>query len=177
MSDGRLFESTGEYGESTLREIDPSTGKLLRKRPLAKQVFGEGLTLLGNEMWVLTWKENTAYVFEPDTFNFIRSHHYQGEGWGLTTDGKQLVMSDGSSKLKFIKPDDFSVIRTLAGQRRRQPGQKPQRTRMDRWPDLRQHLHDRTDRANLAGNGPGHRLARSHRTAQPTAKAKPRGSR
>ncbi len=113
LSNGRLFESTGQYGQSTVREIDSASGSLLRKRPLAKQVFGEGLTLLGNEVWVLTWKENTAYVFEPDSFNFIRSLHYQGEGWGLTNNGKELIMSDGSSTLKFIKPGDFSTIRTL----------------------------------------------------------------
>jgi glutamine cyclotransferase len=114
LTGGRLFESTGQYGESTLREIEPATGKILRKRPLAKTVFGEGLTIINREMFVLTWKENTAYVFEPDTFKPIRSHTYQGEGWGLTTDGKQLVMSDGSSDLKFINPKDFSVQKTLS---------------------------------------------------------------
>ena len=64
-------------------------------------------------MFVLTWKENTAYVFEPDTFKPIRSHTYQGEGWGLTNDGKLLIMSDGGSELKFINPKDFTVVKTL----------------------------------------------------------------
>ncbi|MES2659463.1 MAG: glutaminyl-peptide cyclotransferase [Verrucomicrobiota bacterium] len=114
LLDGRLFESAGQYGESALREIDPATGKVLRKRPLAKTVFGEGLTILNKEMFVLTWKEHTAYVFDPETFKPIRSHTYQGEGWGLTNDGKQLIMSDGSSDLKFINPKDFSVIKTLS---------------------------------------------------------------
>lgn len=113
LLDGRLFESAGQYGESALREIDPATGKVLRKRPLAKTVFGEGLTILGKEMWVLTWKENTVYVVDPETFKPIRSHTYQGEGWGLTNDGKRLIMSDGSSDLKFIDPGDFSVLKTL----------------------------------------------------------------
>jgi glutaminyl-peptide cyclotransferase len=110
---GRLFESTGQYGESTLREIEPTTGEVLRKRPLAKTVFGEGLTILNAEMFVLTWKENTAYVFEPDTFKPIRTYTYPGEGWGLTNDGKLLVMSNGSNSLKFIDPKDFTVVRTL----------------------------------------------------------------
>ncbi len=114
LSSGRLFESTGQYGESTVREIEPAIGKILRKRPLAKTVFGEGLAIIGPEMWVLTWKENTVYVLERDTFKPIRTHTYQGEGWGLTTDGRQLVMSDGSSDLKFIDPKDFSVVKTLA---------------------------------------------------------------
>ena len=114
MTGGRLFESTGLHGESTVRELEPATGKILRKRPLAKTVFGEGLAIIGQEMWVLTWKENTVYVLEPDTFKPIRTHTYKGEGWGLTTDGKQLVMSDGSSDLKFINPRDFTVMKTLA---------------------------------------------------------------
>jgi glutamine cyclotransferase len=114
LLDGRLYESSGQYGDSALREIEPLTGKILRKRPLAKNVFGEGLTILGKEMWVLTWKENTAFVFDPETFKPIRSHTYQGEGWGLTNDGKLLIMSDGSSDLKFIDPKNFSLVRTLS---------------------------------------------------------------
>ncbi len=114
LTAGRLFESTGMYGESTLREIEPGSGKILRKRSLAKTVFGEGLTILGGEMFVLTWKENIAYVFEPDTFKPIRSHTYQGEGWGLTHDGKLLILSNGSSNLQFLNPKDFTVVKTLA---------------------------------------------------------------
>ena len=113
LLNGRLFESTGQYGESTVRELEPVTGKILRKRPLAKSVFGEGLSVIGSEMWVLTWKQNTVYVLERDTFKPVRTHTYPGEGWGLTTDGKQLVMSDGTSALKFINPKDFSVTKTL----------------------------------------------------------------
>jgi len=114
LLDGRLFESAGQYGESALREIDPANGKVLRKRPLAKTVFGEGLTILNGEMFVLTWKSGIAYVFDPETFKPLRTFNYQGEGWGLTNDGKQLIMSDGSSDLKFINPKDFSVTKTLA---------------------------------------------------------------
>ncbi len=113
LSHGRLYESTGQYGQSTLRELDPATGKVIRKRPLAKNVFAEGLTHFGNELFVLTWKEKTAFVFEPDTFKLIRSHPYEGEGWGLTHDGSSLIMSDGTSDLKFINPKDFSVLKTL----------------------------------------------------------------
>jgi len=113
LSNGRLFESTGLYGESTLRELDPATGKVLRKRPLAKNVFGEGLTNFNNELFVLTWKEKTAFVFEPDTFKLIRTHTYEGEGWGLTHDGSSLIMSNGSSELKFINPKDFTIQKTI----------------------------------------------------------------
>lgn len=113
FSGKRLFVSGGNYGESTVREVDPATGAVLRKRPMARNVFAEGLTILNGELWVLTWKENTAYVLEPDTFKFIRTHSYQGEGWGLANDGRHLIMSDGTSTLKFIDPKDFSVKRTL----------------------------------------------------------------
>jgi glutamine cyclotransferase len=108
-----LFESTGQYGESTVRKVERGTGKILHSRPLAKDVFGEGLTVLNHKTWVLTWKENNAYVLEPGTFKYLRKFSYKGEGWGLTNDGKNLIMSDGSSELKFINPKDFSVIRTI----------------------------------------------------------------
>jgi glutamine cyclotransferase len=121
LVNGRLFESTGQYGESTVRELEPATGKVLRKRPLAKNVFGEGLTVMGNEMWVLTWKENTVYVLEPKTFKPIRTHTYQGEGWGLANDGKQLIMSDGSETLKFLNPKDFTVTKSLEVKDGKQP--------------------------------------------------------
>lgn len=113
FSGGRLFESSGNYGRSTVREVDRATGAVLRKRPMAGNVFAEGITVLNNELWVLTWKAGTVYVLEPDSFKFVRKHSYQGEGWGLTNDGKQLVMSDGTSTLKFINPEDFSVKRKL----------------------------------------------------------------
>jgi glutamine cyclotransferase len=113
FSGKRLYESGGNYGLSTVREVDPANGAVLRKRPMAKNVFAEGITVLNGQLWVLTWKEHTAYVLEPDTFKFIRTHTYQGEGWGLTNDGSQLIMSDGSSRLAFIDPKDFSVKKTL----------------------------------------------------------------
>lgn len=116
-----LIESSGGYGLSTIREVDATTGEVLRKRAMAGNVFVEGITLLNNEVWILTWKENTAYVFEPDTFKFLREHKYKGEGWGITHNGTQLIVSDGTSKLKFINPADFSVVRTVEVKRGKQP--------------------------------------------------------
>lgn len=117
----RMLESSGQYGKSNIRETDPTTGKVLRKRPMAEKIFAEGITVLNGELWVLTWKENIVHVLEPDTFRFIRSHHFQGEGWGLAHDGSQLIMSDGTSTLKFIDPKDFSVRRTLEVTRNGRP--------------------------------------------------------
>lgn len=110
---GRLFESGGQYGESTVREVNPETGEVIRKRPMAKNTFAEGLTIFNNELWVLTWKEHTVNVLEPDTFRFIRSHDLKGEGWGLTHDDKHLILSDGSSTIQFMNPKDFSVVKTI----------------------------------------------------------------
>ena len=117
----RLFESSGGYGGSTVREVDPADGKVLRKRPMAKNIFAEGITILNNELWVLSWKENIVTVMEPDTFKFLRSFNYKGEGWGLTNDGKQLIMSNGTSTIQFIDPKDFSVKRTIEVKRSGNP--------------------------------------------------------
>ena len=109
----RLFESGGGYGVSTIREVDPRTGDVLRRRPLARHVFAEGISILNNELFVLTWKEHTVYVFDPDTFRPIRQHTYEGEGWGLTNNGTELIMSNGSNTIRFVDPKSFSTIRTL----------------------------------------------------------------
>ena len=113
FSGPRLFESGGKYGHSSVREVDPATGSILRKRPMAKNLFAEGLTVVNGELWVLSWKENTVTVLEQDTFKFLRTHPYQGEGWGLTHDGSQFIMSDGTSSLKFLDSKDFHVTRTV----------------------------------------------------------------
>jgi glutamine cyclotransferase len=110
---GRLFESGGGYGVSTIREVDPQSGEVIRKRPMARHAFAEGITILNHELFVLTWKENTAYVFEPDTFRPIRQYTYEGEGWGLSHNGTELIMSNGSSTLQFRDPKTFNTIRTL----------------------------------------------------------------
>ena len=121
FSGKRLYESGGGYGVSTVREVDPASGEVLRKRPMAKHVFAEGITILNNELWVLSWKENTVTVLEPETFKFLRSYPYKGEGWGLAHDGRMLIMSDGTSTLKFIDPRDFSVKRTVEVKKSGQP--------------------------------------------------------
>lgn len=111
--EGRLFESGGQYGESTVREVNPQSGEVIRKRPMAKNSFAEGITIFNNELWVLTWKEHTVNVLDPDTFKFLRSHDLKGEGWGLTHNDQHLIMSDGSSTIRFMNPKDFSVAKTI----------------------------------------------------------------
>jgi glutamine cyclotransferase len=111
--DGRLLESTGQYGQSSLREVDLATGAVLRKRLVPNQFFAEGLTLLNGKLYQLTWKEGKAFRYDlnanPKDFQPDGEFSYTGEGWGLATDGHWLIMSDGSSTLRFLNPATFAV--------------------------------------------------------------------
>lgn len=114
FADGVFLESTGEYGESSLRRVDPATGRVLQSIRLAPDVFGEGLARLHGELFQLTWQEHRCFVYDEHTFERRREMPYDGEGWGLTTDGDGLlVMSDGSAVLRFREPASFHVTRTL----------------------------------------------------------------
>lgn len=111
--EGRLWESTGLYGQSSVREVNPATGEVIRKIDLPAQFFGEGLTWHDSALWLLTWREGTAFVLDPDTFSITREFSYPGEGWGLTSDGSHLIMSDGTSRLRFMDASTFSSVREL----------------------------------------------------------------
>ena len=110
---GRLFESTGLYGSSTIRELDPATGTVLRSRDLDDAFFGEGIALAGDRLIQLTWREGTAFVYDADTLEELETFTYEGEGWGLCHDGTRLGMSDGSPVLQYRDPLDFSLLGTL----------------------------------------------------------------
>lgn len=103
---GNLFETTGQMGESTLRKVDLSTGKVLQKADMASDEFGEGMTVVGDKMYVLTWQNNKGHVYDKNSFRLLKSFEYQNskEGWGLTHDGKRFIKSDGSNKLYFLDP-------------------------------------------------------------------------
>lgn len=107
--EGRLLESTGLRGRSTLRVVVPETGAVERRVELSSDRFGEGLALVGPELIQLTWQERVALRYDLD-LNPLGTFEYQGEGWGLCYDGVRLVMSDGSSKLTFRDPKSFAVI-------------------------------------------------------------------
>jgi glutamine cyclotransferase len=108
-----LFESTGFYRESTLREVDLTTGDVLRSHDLDDPIFAEGLTLLDGRLFQLSWQNQMAFVYDADTFATLDVHSYTGEGWGLCTDGTRLIMSNGSSSLQFRDPETFDVVSTL----------------------------------------------------------------
>jgi len=110
---GRLYESTGMYGTSSLREVDLASGRVLRRRDLEPQQFGEGLALAGGELFQLTYQAELGWVWDLATFARLRTFAYRGEGWGLTFDGTHLIQSDGSSRLTFRSPVDFSPLREL----------------------------------------------------------------
>jgi glutamine cyclotransferase len=112
--DGFLYEGTGQWSESTLRKTVISTGEPVRMLNLPDDVFGEGITLLDDKIYQLTYKSQVGFVYEKETFRRIQKVYYQiKEGWGLTHDGQNLIMSDGSNVIYFMDPEYFTEIRQL----------------------------------------------------------------
>ena len=106
----QLFESTGRHGESTLRRLDPQTGRVKQRIEVPDQYFGEGLAIVDRRLLMLTWTSGRAFTYDRDSFELGETFQYQGEGWGLCHDGNRLVMSDGSDRLTFRDPDSFEPI-------------------------------------------------------------------
>jgi glutaminyl-peptide cyclotransferase len=102
--DGHLFESTGIKGQSSLRKVTLETGAVVERRVIDKRYFAEGLTDWGNRLLQLTWETNIGFVYDLATFTPIGTFTYTGQGWGLTHDGSHLIMSDGTSALRFLDP-------------------------------------------------------------------------
>ena len=114
LEEGLLYESTGLYGRSSLREVDPETGEVLRIRRLDPQLFGEGLALVEDRLIQLTWRAGSALIYDLETFEPLGSLDYEGEGWGLCFDGASLWMSDGSATLFRRDPQTFEVLGRVA---------------------------------------------------------------
>lgn len=108
--DGDLYESTGMHGKSTFRKVDLATGDALRKLNFDKQYFVEGSVIFGNELYILTWESRVAFVYDANTLEYKSSWKYPREGWGLTTDGKHLIASDGTANLYFMN-NQFALDR------------------------------------------------------------------
>ena len=109
---GDMYESTGQYGSSTFRKVDLKTGKTLAKSSFNKEYFVEGSTVLGDNIYILTWQEHVAFVYDAKTLKYKKAYKYPREGWGLTTDGTNLIASDGSSSLYFMD-QDLKLIRKV----------------------------------------------------------------
>ncbi|MFO8011511.1 MAG: glutaminyl-peptide cyclotransferase [Dehalococcoidia bacterium] len=108
--DGVLYEGTGLRGRSSLRKVDLETGEILRIRHLPNQFFGEGTTVFKDSILQLTWQANTGFIYDKHTFDLKGEFSYPTEGWGITHDGNNLIMSDGTSSLYFLDPDSFRQI-------------------------------------------------------------------
>ena len=113
FSNGRLFESTGLNGRSTLREVELATGKVLRTRSLDQQYFGEGLAQVGDRLIQLTWQTQVGFVYDEKTFEPLRTFTYTYEGWGLAYNGQELALSDGTPTLRFLDPQTLTTTRQV----------------------------------------------------------------
>ena len=110
---GTLYESTGLYGRSTLRRVDPSDGRVLAQSFLDSNFYGTGVARRGDRLIQLTWKAGVAFVYDLARLEVVDEHGFNGEGWGLAGAGEQLAMSNGSSRLTLRNPDDFRWRQTL----------------------------------------------------------------
>ncbi|MEO7966785.1 MAG: glutaminyl-peptide cyclotransferase, partial [Gemmatimonadaceae bacterium] len=113
VHDGRLLESTGLEGHSEIREVDRTTGHVKRRATLQPNLFGEGIAVVAGRIFQLTWQSGHGFVYDASTLAPQDSFTYTGEGWGLTTDGERLYMSDGSSHVRVVKPEGFQTERTF----------------------------------------------------------------
>jgi glutamine cyclotransferase len=111
--DGHLYESTGIKGQSSLRMEDLETGKIDQFLEVPDKYFAEGLTNWGTTLIQLTWQSHIALVYDRSTLHFLRTLPYPGEGWGLTQDGKSIILSDGSAALRFLDPETFHELRRI----------------------------------------------------------------
>lgn len=111
--EGSLYESTGQEGRSQLRKVDIDTGRVIQKWELPKDEFGEGSAIIGDKIYMVTWQDGIGRVHDAKDFKVLSEFSYQGEGWGLTTDGTNLIMSQGTHVLKVIDPQTFKQVRTI----------------------------------------------------------------
>lgn len=111
-NDGYFYEGTGQEGESSLRKADPESGKIISQVNLESSFFGEGIAILGDSIFQLTWTTRVGFVYDLATFSLINKIYYQTQGWGLTTSGDRLVMSDGTNVIRFLDAD-FNVLSSL----------------------------------------------------------------
>jgi len=106
---GTLYEGTGGHGSSSLRRVDLESGRVLQEYRLLDMYFGEGVTVYKDTLVQLTWRSNTGFVYDKNSFDLLRTFAYPGEGWGITYDGESLIMSDGTSRLHFLDPENFNT--------------------------------------------------------------------
>jgi glutaminyl-peptide cyclotransferase len=111
--DGFLYESTGLNGQSSLRKVDLVTGEVRQRFDVPETYFAEGLALFNRRLYQLTWQSRLGFIYDQDSFQLQRTFNYRGEGWGLTDDGQQLIMSDGTNRLRFLDPETLDQKREV----------------------------------------------------------------
>jgi len=111
--EGFLYEGTGLEGQSALRKVDLATGRVMQEYRLPPSYFGEGITVLGQQIIQLTYKHQSGFVYDRAGFRVLRSFEYPGEGWGLTNDGKQIYMTDGSAQIRVWDPKTLKEVRRI----------------------------------------------------------------
>jgi glutamine cyclotransferase len=111
--DGYLLESTGLYGQSTLRRVTLESGEVQQAHELEAMYFAEGIALVGDRIFQITWQRHVAFVYDLDTFAAVDTFTYSGAGWGLTYDGTHLIMTDGTATMDFRDPETFEVVRQV----------------------------------------------------------------
>ena len=110
---GYLYESTGEVGRSSIRKVDLETGETLKKKALMPPYYGEGIIALKDKLYQLTWQSGKGFIYDFNTFEKTGEFSYSGQGWGMTTDGKHLLMSDGTPRIRVLDPDTLEVVRRI----------------------------------------------------------------
>ena len=111
--DGFLYEGTGRNGQSSLRKVLVETGAVIQHVDLAPEYFGEGITIIKDKVFQLTWKSGVGFVYDLNSFHLLRTFAYSGEGWGLATDGRELFLSDGTSEIRVLDAESFQEKRRL----------------------------------------------------------------
>lgn len=113
IHNGEFIESTGQNGQSTIRRVEISTGRIKRLEKLEGRYFGEGVTVLNGRAYMITWLSQTGFIFDPSTLRRLDNFSYAGEGWGLTNDGTRLILSNGSNTLSVINASTYAVERSI----------------------------------------------------------------
>jgi glutaminyl-peptide cyclotransferase len=111
--DGFFYEGTGMAGRSSVRKVELASGRVVQKYDVPQPFFGEGITVLGQQIIELTWQTQTGFVYDKSNFRVLRSFNYPGEGWGLTNDGKQIYMSDGTAQIRVWDPATLKEVRRI----------------------------------------------------------------
>ena len=161
--DGKLYESTGQFGNSSFRTVDLETGKSLTSMQFNRTYFAEGSVIFKDDLYILTWTNKVVFKYDPVTLTYRSTQRYPREGWGLTTDGKSLIASDGTASLYFMDAS-LKVEKTLPV---RINGRQVRYLNELEWKDLGQCLYDGPDRRDQSQKRRGRGDGRLYGSAAP----------